>query len=133
VNGKETAVPIEAEKEVTEKILYLEDCIFVLTLKDVRKLAYDFLKANPHIKNPFSKKTRLAGKKWYYSFMKRHPELSLRQPQSVSIARSKGFNKENVSRFSDILEKLVDVNQIDALRICSAGESGFTTVQKKSP
>jgi hypothetical protein len=90
--------------------------MFGLTLKDLRKLAYDFLKANPHIKNPFSKKTQLAGKKWYYSFVKRNPELSLRQPQSVSIARSKGFNKENVSHLFYILEKFVDENQIDALR-----------------
>jgi hypothetical protein len=65
--------------------------------------------------------------------MKIHPELSLRQPQSLSIARNKGFNKENISQFFDILEKLVDENQVDALRIYNVDESGFTTVQKKSP
>jgi hypothetical protein len=51
----------------------------------------------------------------------------------VSVARSKGFNKENISQFFDILEKLVDENQIDALRIYNVDESGFATVQKKSP
>jgi hypothetical protein len=49
---------------------------------------------------------QLAGKKWYYSFMKRHPELSLHQPQSVSLARSKGGNKENIAQFFYILENL---------------------------
>jgi hypothetical protein len=51
----------------------------------------------------------------------------------VSIAHIKGFDKENVSQFFDILEKLADENQIDALCICNVNESGFTTVQKKSP
>jgi hypothetical protein len=75
VNGRETAVPIESEKELTEEILYVEECMFGLTPKDVRKLAYDLLKANTYLKNTFSKKMQLAGKKWYYLFVKRHPEL----------------------------------------------------------
>jgi hypothetical protein len=72
----------------------------------------------------------MAGKKWFYSFMKRHPTLSLRQPEYIKMARVKGFNKEHVSGFFDILEKVVDGNNIDALRIFNVDESGFSTVQK---
>jgi hypothetical protein len=64
VNLRDTALPIEAEKELIEEILYLEECMFGLNLNDVRKLAYDLLKANPHLKNPFSKMTQLLDKKW---------------------------------------------------------------------
>jgi hypothetical protein len=90
---------MEAGKELIDEILYLEECVFRLTVKDARKLAYNSLKANLHLKNPFKKKTQLADKKWYYSFVKRHPELSLRQPQNVFIVRSKGFNKEGRTVF----------------------------------
>ena len=133
VNGRGTALPREAENELVEEILFLEKCMFGLRIDDVRKLAYDFMEANPHLKNPFSKSKQIAGKKWYYAFMKRHTELSLRQSESVSIARTRGFNKENVSEFFDILEKIVEENMIDALRIFNVDESGFSTVQKKSP
>jgi hypothetical protein len=49
--------------------------------------------------------------------MKRHRILSLRQPECVSVARIKGFKKkkENVSGLFDILEKVVDVSNTDAL------------------
>jgi hypothetical protein len=48
------------------------------------------------------------------------------------MARIKVFNKENISGFFDILEKVVDENNIDALRIFSVFESGFSTVQKRA-
>jgi hypothetical protein len=126
--------PMEAEKELIEEILQLEECtsMFGVSTKDVRKLAYDFLKSNSYLTIHFNKKTQVAGKKWYYLFVKRHPELNLRQPQNVSVARSKGLNKENISQFFDVLENLVDENQIDALRIYNLDESRFNTVQKKS-
>ena len=64
--------------------------------------------------------------------MRRHPNLKLCQAESISIARNKGFNKENVYGFFDLLEKLVDEESIDALRIFNVDESGFCTVQEKS-
>lgn len=39
--------------------------------------------------------------------MRRNPQLSLRMPETTSVARIKGFNKENVMHFFDILEKTV--------------------------
>ncbi|KAJ4443582.1 hypothetical protein ANN_05256 [Periplaneta americana] len=61
--------------------------------KELRLLAFDVAERNeiPHIFN----KEKIAGKKWYCTFMRRHPELIFRQPESISFARAKGFNKEN--------------------------------------
>ncbi|XP_018399528.1 PREDICTED: uncharacterized protein LOC108777200, partial [Cyphomyrmex costatus] len=52
------------------------------------RLANQIVKQNS-LPNPFNKETQIAGKKWYYSFMKRHPELSLRQSEKLSISRVK--------------------------------------------
>lgn len=133
VNGREQAIPEEVEQELVLHILRFEELLFGLTIIDVRKLAYDIVAANPHLPNPFNKEKKLAGKKWYYSFMSRHENLSLRQPENISMARSKGFNKTNVYGFFDVLEKIVDENGIDAFHIYNVDESGFSTVQKKSP
>lgn len=133
VNGREPALPPEAEKELVDVILQFEENLFGLTALDVRKLAYEILAQNPHLWNPFNKEKQIAGKKWYYLFMKRHPELSLRQPEKISVNRAKGFNKENVKKFFDILEKVVDENQLNGLKIFNVDESGFQTVQKKNP
>lgn len=133
VNGRESALPEEMEQELVSHILKFEELLFGLTITDVRKLAYDILAAHPHLQNPFNKEKKIAGKKWYYAFMSRHPNLTLRQPENISMARCKGFNRTNVYEFFDVLERIVDENGIDAFHIYNVDESGFSTVQKKSP
>ncbi|KAJ8896667.1 hypothetical protein PR048_002011 [Dryococelus australis] len=86
--NKQSTEGKEAEEELVSEVLYLEAHIFGLTSSDTRNLAYDFMKANPHLKNPFSNIRETAGNKWYQGFMKRHPTLSLRQPENLLIARS---------------------------------------------
>jgi len=44
---------------------------------EVRELAYQLAEAN-QMKHSFNKEKKAAGKKWLYSFMRRHPQLSLR-------------------------------------------------------
>jgi hypothetical protein len=99
VNGGETVLPMETGNELIEEILYIEERMFGLTIRVGRELAYYFLKANPHLKNPFSKMTQLTGKKWYYAFMKRHPELSLRQPQICSLLAVNGLIRKTFYSF----------------------------------
>lgn len=131
LNGRLSALPSEVEEELVSHILRMEELLFGMTIIDIRKLAYDIAETNPNFDNPFSREKKCAGKKWYYSFMKRHPNISLRQPESISIARCKGFNRTNVNGFFDLLENIVDENKLDALSIYNVDESGFSTVQKK--
>ncbi|KAJ8938673.1 hypothetical protein NQ314_011374 [Rhamnusium bicolor] len=100
-----------------------------LTIRDIRKLAFDLAEKN-NISHQFNREKKIAGKKWYYKFTRRHRNL-LRQPKSTSLNRIKGFNKENVNEYFDLLEKLCDRHNIDATTIFNIDESGFSTVAKK--
>lgn len=120
----------DIEIEIKNHLIKLEEMMFGLTALDVRKLAFDVAEKN-NLPHTFNKEKRCAGKKWYYSFMKRNPDLSLRQPENTSLARAKGFNRQNVQQFFDLLEKICDDNKLDATRIFNVDESGFSTVQKR--
>lgn len=129
--GRLTVFSAEIEKQLEVQILKMEECFYGLTITDIRRAAFDFAEKNG-IPNNFNKVKKTAGKAWFYSFMRRHPNLSLRQPESTSLARCKGFNRQNVTHFFDILQNLVDQYHIDATRIYNVDETGFSTVQKKS-
>jgi hypothetical protein len=78
----------------------------------------------------FNKDKNIAGKKCYCAFMKRHPEPSLRQPESTSIAQARGFSKSRGSEFFEVLEKLVDQNELDATRVFNADETPFYSAEE---
>ncbi|KAF2905720.1 hypothetical protein ILUMI_00457 [Ignelater luminosus] len=61
-----------------------------------------------------------------------HQNITLRQPESTSMARAKEFNKKRIKEFFDILEKICEDSKLDATRILNVGESGYSTVQKKN-
>ncbi|KAB0801682.1 hypothetical protein PPYR_03868 [Photinus pyralis] len=128
--GRLTVFTSEIEEELTQYLLKLENLMFGVTIHDVRRLAFE-LAEKKGVAHNFNKEKGLAGKAWYYGFMKRHPNLSLRQPEKVSLSRVCGFNKENVYKFFDILEKLVDEHGFTAVTMFNVDESGFSTVQKK--
>ena len=60
--------------------------MFGVSRRDLRPLAFQ-LAARNGLAHAFNTTKLLAGNHWYYSFLKRHPELSLRQPEATSIAR----------------------------------------------
>ena len=129
-NGTFTTLPEDVEFQLVEHIIRLESSFFGLSIRDIRSLAYQIAEKN-NLQHKFNRTMQLAGKKWFYAFLKRHPKISVRQPENTSINRAKGFNREAVSLFFDLLETIVRSNGIDASRIFNMDESGFTTVQKK--
>lgn len=76
----------------------MEGCLFGLTCTDVRKLAYTLAVKNGY-DNLFNSMTEMAGYHWYYGFLHRHPEISLRKPENTSANRSRSFNRTNVEKF----------------------------------
>nr|CAI5822981.1 unnamed protein product [Callosobruchus analis] len=129
--GRMTIFNKKVEHQLEQHILNLEAQLFGVTITDVRRLAFQIAEQN-NIRHNFNKETGMAGKAWYYAFMKRHKDLSLRLPEKVSMARAAGFNEQNVNHFFDLLEKLVDKEGFKALTVYNVDEIGFSTVQKRN-
>lgn len=78
-------------------------------------------------KNPF--KNGQPGKKWYNGFLARHPEVSKRVPQSLTICRAMVSESNIRNWFSKIHQYFVENDLIELLhdpkRIFNCDESGF--------
>ena len=66
------------------------------------------------------------GKDWCYVFMKRHPELSLRQPEKLGNVRARMLNPVVVGKYFEGLKEIVDTLQLNdhPERIWNADECG---------
>lgn len=118
------------EKELAD---YLEKCskmFYGLTTRATKELAYEMAVLN-HMKVPASwEESKRAGKEWLLGFLRRHPELSIRQPEATSLARATAFNKHNIDQFFDLLQNTYETLHVEGRQIFNLDETGFTTVQK---
>ena len=109
-------------------IINMEARLLGLTREDVRVLAFQMAKRNgrPH---RFNKVNQMAGKDWYYGFIERHPNLSLRKPKATSAARARVFNRVKVEGFFYALDCIFEKYNFDAGNIYNVDETAITTVQ----
>ena len=75
-------------------------------------------------------KGQSATRDWYNGFMKRHPTLSLKTPEGMSIARINAFNKTNVDLFFRVFTEAMDKYGFTPDRILNLDESSLNTVMK---
>lgn len=74
----------------------------------------------------------MAGMDWYYSFMARHPEISLRRPEATSLSRITAFNKEETDIFLENLTRMMTSYGFKADSIYNVDETGISAVQRNS-
>ena len=118
------------EKTLVQYLLKTAECFFGLTPLEVRALAYQYATAND-INVPQSwRENRQAGKDWFTSFMKRNSQLSIRTPQATSLSRATSFNRENVGKFFQLLQDVLEKHDLDHSKVWNLDETGCTTVQK---
>ncbi|CAL1285701.1 unnamed protein product [Larinioides sclopetarius] len=78
--GRQPTFSPVMEKILSEYLLHLKESYFGLTIKEIRKLVFEIAEKHglPH---SFNKSKKMAGKKWFYSFLRRNPQLSLRKSE----------------------------------------------------
>lgn len=132
--GRKPVLSEAQEDQLVDLILRMQSNLFGLTRNDTRRLAFSFCEQN-NIEHPFNSENGMAGKDWFSGFMLRHPNLSMRVPEPVSIQRAMGFNRTKVTRFMDVLETLLFSDTIRVIPpedIYNADESGISVCQDPS-
>ena len=119
----------EQDQELYNHIKILDSQLMPLNKNEFLKLVFQFAE-ELKIHNQFNKDKRMAGKDFYYQFMKRHPDLSLRSAESTSLQRATGFNKQQVDLFYDKLTALLTKFSFSPSRIFNADETGVSMVHK---
>ncbi|KAJ8912459.1 hypothetical protein NQ315_002825 [Exocentrus adspersus] len=99
-----------------------------LTRKEAKTLAYQYAEQNNKIMPQKWHETGTAGREWLRWFMKRHKSLSLRTPESTSLARSTSFNNTNVSNFFQNLRACIEKRKFQPNQIYNIDETGNTNL-----
>jgi len=100
------------EKELSDHAKKLSELFFGITTEQLCKLAYELAWKNG-LQHPYNKDKRAAGDDWFQGFMSRNPTLTLRKPESTSIARVMGFRRSEVNRFFDNLKQVYEKEKLD--------------------
>lgn len=116
----------EQEQMLVKHIRKIDSIFYGLECRGLRKLAFDFAENNK-IKYLF--KGGCAGEKWLENFVKKNPEVVLRQSESTFIATASGFNRFQVAfeLFFLNLENLIDKYKFEKNKIWNVDETSNNT------
>lgn len=117
------------EDQLVKHLIYMSQSGFGFSSRDVRSLAYQ-MAVSSNIANPFDHTTKLAGTDWLRHFLQRHPGLALQKAEPTSLARIKGFSRESVKKFHELLMNTFSEHQYPPSRVWNMDETGFSTVSK---
>lgn len=131
IQGAKPVFNSSQEKELENYILESCRVFYGVTIPQIRKIAYDYAAAN-RLKNNFNNEHKIAGLDWYYNFMRRHPNISLRRPEATSLNRVTAFNKEETQRFFTNLQDLMLKHKFRPGMIFNVDETGISNVQRNS-
>lgn len=100
--GRGPAIPPDLEEELAERVKYLSDTFYGITREKLAQVAFEFAERQraPHT---FSRTKRCAGPDWVRAFLKRHPDVSIRQAENMSLTRLESVSKNNLRHFYDNL------------------------------
>lgn len=119
----------EEEKNLEKYLLKSSQIQFGLTYHQARSLAYQYACRLQKSLMPSSwHKNKMAGIFWMQSFMKRHPDLSLRRPENTSLGRATAFNRHNIDEFFNNFCVVMEKYKFTSDRILNVDETGVTTV-----
>lgn len=121
---------VAQEQVLADYLLQCSKRFHGLTPKSFRELCYKVAKANGMTYPAKWDEEKIAGREWHFGFMRRHPDLSLRQAEATSLARATAFNHHTVGAFFNLLETSYAELSVTGAQIFNLDETGITTVHK---
>lgn len=109
--GGQPVMDIAAEIKLADRLIYLANRGFGITPKNVRKYAFEFA-VRHNLKHNFNTEAKMAGEDWFHRFRLRNKNVTIRKPEGLSRARINGMQKEKVTDFYKVLEKVIDDNNL---------------------
>lgn len=95
----------DEEQMLVDYILTSSQMHYGLSKVNTRSLSFEYAVANGKKISKKWEETKLAGEDWLRGFLKRHPELSIRKPEAISLSRATSFNKKMWVIFLIIFKK----------------------------
>lgn len=99
------------ENKLVKHIKKLQMFGFAPSRTEVRAMAYK-LAEQLNIDHRFNQDSEKAGLDWFHLFLSRHPELSIRKSEGVSLARTQNMNQETVKKYFDLLQDILVKNDL---------------------
>lgn len=109
--GPTSVLGVEVENKLVTHIKKLQSVGFTPCRDSVRSMAYE-LAERMKIPHKFNKENKKSGYDWLTAFFARHPNLSIRKSEGVSVARAQGMDRKTVSEYFDLLEKVLIENDL---------------------
>ncbi|XP_058453595.1 uncharacterized protein LOC131431741 [Malaya genurostris] len=128
--GRKPIFSKEDESELSQRILAMAEMYYGITPSKLRSVVFEFAEKK-EIKHTFNKSLQLAGKSWIRLFLRRHPNISLRQPEGTSLNRIEAFNKKEIDQFFFNLQYVYAKFNFSPHRLYNVDETGITTIQSK--
>lgn len=66
--------------------------------------------------NNLNKSIYLHGKKWFYGFLKRHPQISVRASQNLTFTRNTATTEKKFDWFKEVHSHLAKINMLECLK-----------------
>ena len=121
----------EQEDRIVNYTKKLARMFYGLNVVEFLKLVYTYAIAVGSKMIPEAwEREQSATRDWYYGFMRRHPTMSLKLPEGMSVARITAFNRTNVDLFFEVYTQAMDKYGFTPDRIFNLDESSLTTVMK---
>ena len=121
----------EQEQKIEDYAIRIAQMFYGLPVPEFRKLVLRYAEACGSRAIPAVwKEQGMATRDWYYAYMSRHPNLALKAPEGMSIARAMAFNRTNVEVFFKVYTEAVARHNFMPDRIFNMDESGLSTVMK---
>ena len=127
--GPSTVLTKDEEECLAKYVIEMADRGFGLSSEDLMRTAFSIVAKSGRV-HPFH--DGMAGRGWLEAFRRRHPEISLRTPQSLSYSRASAGSKEVIDDFFAKLGALYGRLNLIAkpMQVYNIDETGITVVHK---